>query len=234
MKIWGIIIAVLMLIVADLQAAETVLVSQDDIAAAVKQEFVEEGVDEDMELELFGGQTSFALQGAHDTKIMVSNLKYDEEQNKFSANAEIFADGKSFAKTNLNGRYYLLEEVWVPAEDIEKGSVIKEDMLKKIKVRKNRVKSTHIVDLEKITNGEAKKSLKAGKLISDREIGAIIVIKKGKIVTSVYKSKGLQITTKAEALADGAVGSRIEMENIKSGKRFVAIVKGAELVEIND
>lgn len=234
MKIWGIIIAVLMLNISGLQAAETALVSPDDIMSAVKKEFVEEGVDETIELEVFGGQTSFAIEGAQSTRIMVSNLKYDEEQNKFSAQAEIFADGKSYAKTVLNGRYYLVENVWAPADDIEKGTILKEDMFKKIKVRKNRIKSNHIVDMEKLKNTEAKKSLKAGKLITDRDIGDVVVIKKGKIVTSVYKSKGLQITTKAEALEDGVVGRRIEMMNIKSGKKFTAEVKGAELVEIDD
>ena len=38
-------------------------------------------------------------------------LKYEEAQNKFSANVEIFADGKSAANSSLQGKYYILTEV---------------------------------------------------------------------------------------------------------------------------
>ncbi len=234
MKIWGIITAVLMLNASVLQAAEYVLLNQDDIADAVKKEFVEEGVDDALELEIFGGQTSFSIEGAQNVRVMVTNLKYDEEQNKFSADAEIFADGNSYAKTSLNGRYFLLEEVFVPVEDIEKGKVLTESMFEKTKMRKNRIKSNHITDLEQLKKSEAKKTLKAGRLITDRDVGPVIIIKKGKTVTAVYKSKGLQITTKAEALEDGALGARVQMMNIKSGKKFTAKVMGSELVEIDD
>ena len=71
-----------------------------------------------------------------------------------------------------------------------------------------------------------------GKIINDREIGPYIIIKKGALVTSMYKSKGLLITAQAVALSDGAKGQTIELENTKSKKRFWAKVVDAETVEI--
>ena len=70
-------------------------------------------------------------------------------------------------------------------------------------------------------------------MISDREVGPVILIKKGKVVTSVYKSKGLQITARAEALEDGAKGQSIEVMNTKSSKKFYATVVDADTVEID-
>jgi len=203
------------------------------VIEAVKKEFVEQGLEDKIELEFFGGQTSFALENVKAAKVMISKLKFDATQNKFSATAEIFADGNPYAKTSLSGRYYVMGEIWVPAVNIEKGEVISEDKLKTIPVRMNRIKTQNITELNKLVGMQAKKTLKEGKVIADREVGPVILIKKGKVVTSVYKSKGLQITARAEALEDGAKGQSIEVMNTKSSKKFYATVVDADTVEID-
>lgn len=234
MKNLGKIIAVLFLLAAtSVWADETVVVSEDEISGAVKHEFVEQGGDENIELEFFGGQTSFTIENAKVAKIMISRLQYDATQNKFSAIAEIFADGQPYAKTTLSGRYFVMGEAWVPALNIEKGEIISRDKLKIIPVRMNRIKQIHVTDVDKLIDMQAKKSLKEGKLITDRDVGEVILIKKGKIVTSYYKAQGLQITALAEALEDGYRGQRIELMNTKSGKKFFAKVVDAENVEID-
>lgn len=221
------------LIVSPAQADNLLLLGEGDIAEAVKKEFVEQGLEDKIELEFFGGQTSFALENVKAAKVMISKLKFDATQNKFSAIAEIFADGNPYAKTSLSGRYYVMGEIWVPAVNIEKGEVISEDKLKTIPVRMNRIKTQNITELNKLVGMQAKKTLKEGKVISDREVGPVILIKKGKVVTSVYKSKGLQITARAEALEDGAKGQSIEVMNTKSSKKFYATVVDADTVEID-
>jgi len=225
-------IIVLCLLLAAAKVEAAALVSEAELADAVKKEFVEQGNEDEMEFEFFGGKTSFAIEEAVQAKVMISHLKYDEAQNKFSATAEIFADGNSFAKTTLSGRYYILDEIWVPARNIDKGEKITNDDLKKIKVRRNRLKGQFVIDAENLVGMEAKRSLKSGKPVSDRDIGAVIVINKGKIVTSVYKAKGMQITAQAEALENGAVGQRIELINTKSGRKFFAKVIDADTVEV--
>lgn len=216
------------------QAEETLVVGEDEIAAAVMAEFAEQGLDEKLELDIFGGQTSFAVDGAKVARVMISRLKYDPDGQKFTANAEIFADGQPYAKTSLSGKYYILSEAWVPAVNIEKDTIITKDMLKTSPVRTNRVKALHVTDLNKIVDMQAKKSLKIGRLITDRDIGAVVVLKKGKIVTSVYATKGMQITAQAEALQDGVKGRVIEVMNTKSGKKFYARVVDADTVEIQN
>lgn len=211
----------------------SLLASEDDVSAAVKKEFIEQGFDDEIELEFFAGQTSFVLENTQKAKLMVSKLKYDEEQNKFSAELDVFADGRPVARTQLQGRYYILEEAAVPVRNIVKGSVIKPDDLKTIKIRRNRIKPNHITSAEKLTDMEAKRSLKEGKLISGREVGEVILIKKGDVVTSVYRTDKMQITAKAEALSDGARGQKIEAVNTKSKKKMYGIVLDAETIEVS-
>ena len=102
-------------------AENLLIVGEDEIRQAIEEEFVEQGQNQALDVEFFGGQTVFHIENAQKAKILVSGLKMDEFQNRFSCNAEIFADGKSYARTNITGRYFLLSEIWV-AEYSERRS----------------------------------------------------------------------------------------------------------------
>ncbi len=213
-------------------AENLLIVREDEIAEAIKEEFVEQGMEETTDLEFFGGQTFFQIEGAQAAKILVSDLKTDELQNKFSCKVEVFADGNPYAKTEVQGKYYVLGEVYVPARNINKGEVIAEDMLKTIRVRMNRIKPANVVDKDKLVNKEAKKSLKEGKVVNGRDIGNKILIKRNDIVTIVYKTNKMQITAKVQAMSDGAKGEKIEVMNTKSKKVLFAEVIDANTVEV--
>lgn len=208
-------------------------VSEDDIAAALKKEYLERfGEGDEIELEFYGGQTNFSLEEAGEVKIMVANARFDELQNKFSADVEVFAGGKQVAKSSYQGKYYILTEVFVPAQNINKGEVITADKLKSVKTRSNRVKPQHLADKDKLINMEAKRNLREGKMISDKDVGKIVLIKKGSIVNLIYQTPYMQITAKAEALEDGCRGDRIEIRNTKSKKDLYGEVVDAETVRI--
>ena len=234
-KRWG-----LYLIVACLWAgtvnANTKYVQESDFVVAIEKEFLEQVGDEQIELEFFGGQTSFALDNVSTVKIMISQAKFNALENKFEANAEIFADGKSVASTVLQGKYYVLADVPVPARNINKGEVIKADMLKDIKVRMNRIKQQNITDASLLVGSEAKRSLREGKLINDNDIGKVMLIKKGDIVRSVYRTAKMQISAKVEALEDGGQGDKIEVRNVNSKRVIFAEVADGNtvVVEVSD
>ncbi|MGN0913863.1 MAG: flagellar basal body P-ring formation chaperone FlgA [Alphaproteobacteria bacterium] len=213
-------------------AEDLLIVREDEIAEAIKEEFVEQGMEETADLEFFGGQTFFQIEDARTAKILVSDLKTDELQNKFFCKVEIFADGKAYAKTEVQGKYYVLGEVYVPARNINKGEVITEDMLKTIRVRMNRIKPANVIDKDKLINKETKKSLKEGKVVNARDIGNKILIRRNDIVTIVYKTDKMQITAKVQAMSDGAKGEKIEVMNTKSKKVLFAEVIDANTVEI--
>lgn len=214
-------------------AAETLSISEDDVAAAVEKEFAEQGLDEDLDLEFFGGQSSFVIQNAKSAKIMVTALKYDETQNKFSVNVEVFADGNPVIRSELQGKYYVLTEAYVPNRNINKGEVITAADLKVVKIRSNRIKANVMTTIEQIQDKEAKRALKEGKLISGREIGEKILVRKGDIVSLIYKTEQMQITAKGQALSDGAKNQKIEVENTKSKKKVYGTVVDADTVEVN-
>ncbi len=227
------ILAVWFLLVGSFSAAasEPLMVREDEVTNAIKKEFLEQGVQENLDLEFFGGKTNFQFDAAEDAKILVTGLKLDELNNKFSCNLEVFADGRPFEKTEIYGKYYVLEDIYVPSRIINKGEVIDKDSLEKIRLRRNRIKPANVVEKDKLEGKQAKKTLAAGKLVTDREIGVPVLVKKGQIVNIVYKTSKMQIMAKVEALNDGGKGEKIEVMNTKSKKVVSATVIDADTVE---
>lgn len=228
---------IMMLTACEVRAAEVaenlLMVSEDEVSEAIKKEFVEQGRPEAVDLEFFGGQTVFQIENAREAKILVEGLKADELQNKFSCAVVVFADGKPFARTNISGKFYVRGDIYVPARNIDKGEIISPEMLKTISVRMNRVKPMFVVDRDKLVNQEAKKYLKEGKIINDRDIGHKILIKKNDLVTVIYKTDKMQITARGQARQDGAKGDKIEVENTKSKKILIGTVVDTDTVNID-
>ena len=231
-KRWGILLIGGCLWTVAPAAAETKYAQEADFARALQREFVEQVGDEEVDWEFFGGQTSFAVEDASQIKIMISKSKFDELQNKFSATAEVFADGKPVAATQLQGKYYVLGEVWVPARNINKSEVITSEMLKTIKVRMNRIKPANLVEASSLVGREAKRTLREGKIVNDKDVGKVILVKKGEIVTSVYRTPKMQISAKVEALEEGGKGDKIEVRNVNSKKVLFAEVVDADTVMV--
>ena len=174
------------LVLLTLPVQASVLLSEGDFRTAIVAEFVEQGVDENIEVEFFGGQTSFVFENAEKAKIMISQMDTNEDQSKFSAKAEIFADGKLQDQTMLTGKFYKLQEVYVLARDINKDEIITKDILKTKKVRSNRIKDDALIAYDALEGKQAKKKIKAEKLVTSRDVGEVIVVKKGSKVTSLY------------------------------------------------
>ncbi len=204
----------------------------DDVVEALQNEFVEQGVDGDVEIEIFGGKTSFDLPNAQNAKILFSNMVLDEEQNRFTTDAEIFADGNPVEKTKLVGRYFIMMDVCLPVRDIMRDEIIKAGDLEVRKMRSNRLREDDVISQNQLIGKQAVRTIKSGKPISKRDIREEIIIKKGKTVLAVYNYKGLQITAKLEALEDGAKGNKIKLLNTKSQKEIFGEVVDRNTVKI--
>ncbi len=231
MKFWLIVFAFVLTIVPA-WAKELLIIGIDEMSEAVAKEFVEQGMGENIELEFFGGQTAFSFENANEAKIMVTDLNISEDQNKFTATAEVFVDGKSVAETKLFGRYFEMVEVWLPLKDIAKDEIIKSEDLVNVKMRANRLRDDSITDLNDLLGKQALRTIRADKPIVKKDIREKVLIKKGDEVTAIYTYKGLQITSKMEALEDGAKGQRIKLLNTKSHKEISGRVLDNKTVEI--
>lgn len=214
------------------QAREILVLGTPEVSQAVKKEFADQGFGEEIELEFFGGQTEFVLNDADVAKVMISGLDISEGQNKFTAKAEVFADGKPVAQTKLYGRYFVITEVMLPIRDIAKDSIIKKEDLILSSLRANRLREDMLTQENDLVGKQAVRLIKANKPIQKKDIKDEVLIKKGQAVTAVYQRDKLQIMLKLEALEDGAKGQFIKLLNTRSGKEVAAKVIDRSMVEV--
>lgn len=217
------------------QVVDAIHLEEKDIINAIRQEFSDQGMAEieNVDVELFGGQTDFQIEKAQEVKILINDFNIDENLGRFSCEVEIFADRQPYANSQIQGKYFLLSTVWVPAQNIAKGEIISEDMLVSKFVRQSKLKSFAITEKDNLVGKETRKSLKEGRIINEKDIGSPILIKKDSIVLVIYRTEKMQITTKAIAQQDGAKGDRIKLENMKTRKPLTGIVQDKSTVIID-
>ena len=69
-------------------------------------------------------------------------------------------------------------------------------------------------------------------VIYQSDLGHVPTVKKGAVVSLIYAGKTVQLTTKAEAMADGVVGESIPVRNMQSKKEVYGVVQDAATVVI--
>lgn len=72
----------------------------------------------------------------------------------------------------------------------------------------------------------ARRPLREGALVSARDVGAPVVIQPGDLVTVTYQNGGVSLSLQVKALAAGAVGELISLQNLSSRKTIQAVVTG--------
>ena len=86
---------------------------------------------------------------------------------------------------------------------------------------------------ERLIGMHLKKSLREKDVISPRQLTAPQTIKRGSQVTILGQVGSLKVRMEGKALADGAVGQRIKVQNKSSNRRIEAMVIAPGIVEVS-
>lgn len=77
-----------------------------------------------------------------------------------------------------------------------------------------------------------KQPLLAGQVITPAMLAADQIVRRGQTVTLIATGGGVNISMTGKALTDGALGQRIRVENLNSGRVVEGIVRSPEHVEV--
>lgn len=77
------------------------------------------------------------------------------------------------------------------------------------------------------------RAINTGEPILQSDLVSQLMVKRGDVVSLIYKRGNLRITTQAQALADGEPGATIAVRNLQTKKQVYAIVKDGTTVEIH-
>ncbi|HPA37483.1 MAG TPA: flagellar basal body P-ring formation chaperone FlgA [Phenylobacterium sp.] len=87
-------------------------------------------------------------------------------------------------------------------------------------------------DADAVIGQSARRPLRQGAAVSLRDVAQPLVIKTGDVVTVSYEADGISLSIQGKALANGAIGDTLLVQNPTSKKTLQAVVTGPGLASI--
>lgn len=122
--------------------------------------------------------------------------------------------------------------VAVAARHLPPGSAVSGDSIRFERRDVSRNRRGFYTSLAAVEGFRITRPVTAGQVLSPDALAADNVIRRGQTVTLTVANAGLRINMSGKALADGAIGQRIKVENMSSGRVVEGVVRSREHVEI--
>ena len=123
-------------------------------------------------------------------------------------------------------------DVLVARRTLPRGHLLREDDIMIDRREISGLAAGYLGDARAIVGQRLKSQVLAGNPLTPRVLEINKAIKRGQSVTIVVRAGGINIQMAGKALADGAMGQRIRVENTNSGRVVEGIVRSREHVEV--
>ncbi len=122
--------------------------------------------------------------------------------------------------------------VWTARHPLPRGHLLSaDDMVSDVR-DVSRMNSGYVSNIEMLLGQRLRSSVLAGRALTLQLVEADKLIRRGQSVTLAVNAGGIEIRMSGTALSDGAMGQRIRVENVNSGRVVEGIVRSREVVEV--
>jgi flagella basal body P-ring formation protein FlgA len=147
--------------------------------------------------------------------------------------AVLLADvGASARRVVVGGSVVVTQPVAVLVDAVDRGAVIGESDVAIERRDRRQVSDGTVVDPSDLVGMAARRPLRPGDLVRSDQVEPPRVVRRGQLVTMVYKSPGIALTARGRALADAAVGEAVTVVNEQSRRSVEGVAVGPDEVEI--
>jgi len=123
-------------------------------------------------------------------------------------------------------------QVVVAAKPVAKGQALDIEDLQIARQNISKLRGGYFSRTQDVVGMIAKRNLRAGKTVSNKQLKPPLLIKRGDRVDIIAKTTGLEIRMVGKALSAGAKGQKIAVSNISSKRKIEAVVVENGLVRI--
>ena len=123
-------------------------------------------------------------------------------------------------------------QVWTARHPLPRGHLLTAEDLIADERDVSRMNSGYVSDVEMLIGQRLRNSVLAGRALTLQLVEADKLIRRGQSVTLSVNAGGIDIRMTGTALMDGAMGQRIRVENVNSGRVVEGIVRSREVVEV--
>ena len=140
-------------------------------------------------------------------------------------------DGQTFT-LDVRGRAVELVEVPVVNRRVERGEVLTDADLDWLEVPATRLPRAALLAEHLLIGGEARRTLVPQRVLTSRDVGQPLLVRRGRPVRLVYAAAGLVITTLGTAQDDGAQGTLVRVANMDTRRQVQGRVTGPDEVTV--
>jgi len=126
-----------------------------------------------------------------------------------------------------------LAKVYVTSESISKGETITQNKIQLVSMDILKLRSSYFSNANELVGMAAKKNIRVGSVLGNRDIIPPTMIKKGDRVDILAKTGEIEIRMSGKALNSGAEGEQIRVTNLSSKRKLQATVIKPGLVKVS-
>lgn len=141
-------------------------------------------------------------------------------------------DGNNPWKIYVPIQVSLIEQVVVSARPLAKGHLLSNADLRLAEMDVSRLRKAYYSRPQDIVGQHLKRQVAAGATLHAGLVERGKLVTRGGQVEILAGGDGLQVRMRGKALADGSLGDRIRVKNLRSGRVLTATVTGGGIVQV--
>lgn len=162
--------------------------------------------------------------------VAVEEPRLDPSGERVEAELVVRVAGQVTGVLKLRGEARTLVEVPAPLQPLPGGQAIEPGLLGTIWLPERTLRPDIVLAAQEVVGLETDRPLGAGRPIRQADLRAPRLVRKGEVVTLLYRRGGVEITAQARALEDGAEGERVRAVNLDSERPVAGLVIGRKRV----
>lgn len=208
------------------------IVSPTMIKDSLKNEISARGLSGSFDIAIASGVHDLVLPFDADKSVEVESLSFDGDKNSFKAVLVAPSSDNPVVREKVNGIVHRMVDVPVLRSPMKTGNIIRAHDLDSVAVRSEFIQHDMILSQDELVGMTPRRLILAGNPIKEMEVQEPQIVKRGELVTMVFKSGGLSLTAQGKALENGARGDMIRVVNASSSRTLEAVVSGYKEVNV--
>jgi flagella basal body P-ring formation protein FlgA len=163
--------------------------------------------------------------------IRIVRLARSAAGNRFEAVLEV-GQGTDAERIRVTGTATETVDIVTAVRPLDRGEVVSADDLAVTRIPARQAHAGSATTVASLVGLAARRALRAGVPLGPSDFAPPVLVNRGDVVTIVYQSRGLLLTTRGKALENGARNAAIPVANLSSNRVLTAIVTGRGAVEV--
>jgi flagella basal body P-ring formation protein FlgA len=210
------------------------LVGVDEIRHAIREALLaRQFITEDARLSFDANLRPFAVESIAQSPAVAQDVALDPRSGRFEAHIRV--PGSAIAARldlRIGGSAGEMASIPVLAHAMGRGDIIKDSDIVTAKLRRAELAGDTVLDARRLAGMALRNPAKRGEALRDGDLVRPQLVERGNLITLVYEGRGISLTVKGKAMASGAQGEIVQVQNLTSKRIVEGRVSGPGRVSV--